>query len=71
MFPTTDVGEGIDVEAFEVAIDGNLVPAEYDPDRGWGQVWLRQSWRGPHSVSAICQDRAGNKSARFDVTVTF
>jgi len=69
VFPVVEAGEGIDVDAFEVSLNGSAVEAEYDPDRDWGQAWLPASRIGRIRVSAMCRDRAGNRSNRFDATV--
>jgi hypothetical protein len=71
VFPVREVGEGIDVGAFEATIGGQPADAEYDPDRGWGEVWLAPGLTGRRAVSAACRDRAGNRSERFQATVTF
>ena len=71
VFPVHEAGEGIDVEAFHVEMDGTAVEAEYDPDRQWGQVWLPAGLAGQHAVRAWCRDRAENPSARFEATVSF
>jgi len=70
VFPIEEIGEGVDVDAFEATLDGKSVEAEYDPDRKWGQIWLPDDLGGHHAVTARCRDRAGNASDLFQATVS-
>lgn len=69
VFPTREIGEGIDVEAFEVTVDGKSLVAAFDPDHGWGEAWLPDGLTGVHRITAACRDRAGNNSPLFEATV--
>lgn len=60
----SDAGSGIAAAGVEMLVDGEWVPAEYDPEEG------RVAWQPPaplpngiHGVALRVRDRAGNESA--------
>jgi hypothetical protein len=70
VFPVQEVGQGIEWDGCRILLRGEPAEAEFDPDRGWAEVWLPDDLGGSVPVEATCRDRAGNESGRFQATVS-
>jgi len=66
-----DIGSGIDFLSLLVTLDGKVVDAEFDPDRGWFSHKLqRPLLPGRHTMKINIKDKAGNK-AKEAVSIFF
>jgi hypothetical protein len=70
VFPVQEVGQGIAWDGCRILLDDQPAEAEFDPDRGWAEVWLPDGLTGSLPVEATCRDRAGNESGRYRATVS-
>jgi len=71
LFGVSDKGSGLSAVGLNMKLDGETLPAEWDPPRG---RFLFQPWwdlaRGPHQLSVEARDRVGNTTSKtFDFTI--
>ena len=64
----SEVGKGLNWDGVTFDLDGQTLPAEYDPDRGIARPFAPPSLApGAHRLRVGAVDRAGNRSADVEV----
>jgi peptidase M23-like protein len=67
-----DTGSGLSYDGIHLAVDGEELEMEYDPDRGWSSGSPSGPLsRGGHTIRLWAEDRSGNRTedATFQVVV--
>ena len=65
-----DNGSGLNYDGVHLAVDGDEVEMEYDPDRGWSTGGPERAYpKGSHTLRLWAEDRSGNRTQDATFTV--